>query len=729
MQQQRKKQIHRFIKFGLVTVLIGGVSAGALNRWQRPEDRTQPTFELPRPENVQVRQINALKSLPPTQRTEKLQAIAQQKPKASVDQNRARYLLASDLLQQKQPQKALEQLNGLETDYPTLAPYVLRQRAQAYTQKGDQAQAQTTWQTLLKQHPQAPVAAEALYALGQQQPQYWDQAIAQFPAHPRTIEIAQQRLKQNPKQPKLLLLLAKHGLYVDNYVSILNRLSEDYASQLTPEDWEAIAFGYWEKQEYGKAGMAYARAPFTPRNAYRIGRGLQLGERSGAVEAYRRLVNTFPEADETSLALIRLSRLTSAPEAIGYLDQIISRFPDRSGEALLEKSKLLDQLNSRESAAQVRQTLLSRYGNSDAAAELRWTLAQERAAAKDIPTAWKWAAPILTSNPDSEYAPEAGFWVGKWANELGKPEDAKQAFEYVLTRYPSSYYAWRSASMLGWEVGDFTSVRQLQPQVIRPAARPELPVGSETLRELYQLGQDQDAWTLWQTEFQRPMEPTVAQQFTDGVMRLGVGDYLDGIFMVSYLSEREKPEEKTQYQELKRQVSYWQALYPFPYLESIENWSQERQLNPLLVTALIRQESRFMPGIRSSVGATGLMQVMPDTAMWVAEKIKLKQYQLNDPDDNIKLGTWYLDYTHGEYADNSMLAVASYNAGPGAVAGWVTKKGMADPDDFVEAIPYSETKGYVKSVFENYWNYLRLYNPEISQKLAQVSAQHPKPVQ
>lgn len=729
MQQQRKKQIHRFIKIGFVTVLIGGVSAGALNHWSRPEDPTQPTFELPQPDNVQIRQINALQSLPPTKRTEQLQAIAQKKPKASVEQNRARYLLASDLLQQQQPQKALEQLNNLETDYPTLAPYVLRQRAQAYTQQGEQTQARETWQTLLKQHPQAPVAAEALYALGRNEPKYWDQAIAQFPAHPRTIDIAQQRLKQNPKQPQLLLLLAKHGLYVDNYVSILDRLSEEYASQLTPADWEAIAFGYWEKQVYGKAGMAYARAPFTPRNAYRIGRGLQLGEKAGALEAYQRLVNAFPDASETSLGLLRLSRLTSAPEAIGYLDQIISRFPDRAGEALLEKSKLLDQSNSRESAAQVRQTLLSRYSSSDAAAELRWSLAQQQATAKDIQTAWKWAAPILTNNPNSEYAPEAGFWVGKWANELGKAEDAKQAFEYVLTRYPSSYYAWRSASMLGWEVGDFTSVRQLQPEVIRPATRPELPSGSETLRELYQLGQDRDAWVLWQTEFQEPMEPTVAQQFTDGVIRLGVGDYLDGIFMVSYLSEREKPEEKTQYQELKQQVSYWQALYPFPYLESIENWSQERQLNPLLVTALIRQESRFMPGIRSSVGATGLMQVMPDTAMWVAEKIKLKQYQLNDPDDNIKLGTWYLDYTHGEYADNSMLAVASYNAGPGAVAGWVTKKGIADADEFVEAIPYSETKGYVKSVFENYWNYLRLYNPEISQKLAQVSAQHPKPVQ
>jgi len=141
---------------------------------------------------------------------------------------------------------------------------------------------------------------------------------------------------------------------------------------------------------------------------------------------------------------------------------------------------------------------------------------------------------------------------------------------------------------------------------------------------------------------------------------------------------------------------------------------------------LIRQESRFMPNITSSAGAKGLMQVMPDTGAWIAKQIKLKEYQLAEPDDNIKLGTWYLDYTHDEYANNSMLAVASYNAGPGAVGGWIARKGMGDPDQFVEAIPYDETRGYVKSVFENYWNYLRLYNPEISQKLAQVSQAQPK---
>jgi soluble lytic murein transglycosylase len=193
--------------------------------------------------------------------------------------------------------------------------------------------------------------------------------------------------------------------------------------------------------------------------------------------------------------------------------------------------------------------------------------------------------------------------------------------------------------------------------------------------------------------------------------------------MMSFLNQRERPEEQAQFKTLKQQAAYWHTLYPFPFLDPIQNWSEQRQLNPLLVTALIRQESRFMPKIRSSAGAVGLMQVMPDTASYIASHIKLKTYKLDDPEDSIKLGTWYLDYTHAEFKGNSMLAVASYNAGPGAVAGWLGK-GSPDVDAFVEAIPYEETRGYVKSVFGNYWNYLRLYNPDISQKVAQVSTVH-----
>ena len=146
----------------------------------------------------------------------------------------------------------------------------------------------------------------------------------------------------------------------------------------------------------------------------------------------------------------------------------------------------------------------------------------------------------------------------------------------------------------------------------------------------------------------------------------------------------------------------------------------------MLVTALIRQESRFEPKIRSVAGAVGLMQVMPGTSEWIAEKIKLEQYNPEIPKDNILLGTWFLNYTHQQYDNNSLFAIASYNAGPGAVSKWRDRFQINDPDEFVEAIPYDETKGYVRQVFGNYWNYLRLYNPEVSQLVAKYSATHPK---
>jgi soluble lytic murein transglycosylase len=408
-----------------------------------------------------------------------------------------------------------------------------------------------------------------------------------------------------------------------------------------------------------------------------------------------------------------------------YLNQVISKFPDEAAEALFAKAEILDALGSPTSAAQARESVLTQYASSDAAAEYRWKTAEQKARQGKLQEAWQWAQPITTQSPDSEFAPEAAFWVGRWAAQLGRKQEAKAAFEHVLARYPDSYYAWRSARFLGWNVGDFTSVRNLIPEVVQPQARALPPAGSATLKELYQLGQDWDAWALWQTELKNRQEPTVTEQFTDGLMRLGVGDNLEGINKVWDLSLRETPQERSQWQALRSEPAYWHALFPIPFMEHIVNWSQQRQINPLLVTGLIRQESRFEPKIRSVAGATGLMQVMPGTGSWIAEKIQLKQYNLEDPNDNVKLGTWFLDFTHQEYNNNSLLAVASYNAGPGNVADWIKKYGFNDPDAFIEVIPFAETKGYVESVFGNYWNYLRLYNPDIAQMLGKNSAAQP----
>lgn len=702
---------------GAIATSIVGTSWFLLNR-----DRPSSQLEL---QTTQAHAaLVALQALPPAQRLRRLEALARSGNR--LDRGRARYLLADYWIEQKQGEKALAYLADLEQTYALLAPEILHKQAQAYQLAGRSREARSRWQELLSQYPKSPVAAEALYALGQQNPRYWDQAIAQFPAHPRTVEIAQQRLQKNPTSVTLRLLLVRHGLYLPNVTDIADRLVEESGKQLTPEDWQAVAFAYWETLNYGKAAVAYAQAPQTALTAYRVGRGLQLDQQGQqALAAYQRLVNQFPRTPEAAQSWLKMAELAEQPnQALQFLDRALQLsqqldLPHYAGEALLAKADLL--AANRQAAQQARQRLLSTYGQTEAAATLRWRLAEERAAAGDWQAAQGWSRQIPQENPDSELAPQAAFWAGKWASKAGRPAEAEAAFQTVLRRYPESYYGWRVASLSGWEVGSFDQVRGLDPTIQALPQRLELPAGSKALQELYRLGLDREAWTRWQWEFQNRVQPTPEEQLTDGLLRVGVGNYLDGLFMVSNLSDRAQEEPKTAklYHSWRQQPGYWQALYPLPYLPAIEVLARQRSLNPLLVMALIRQESRFEKDIRSVVGATGLMQVMPETAAWIAPQLGLQNYQLEKPLDNLNLGTWYLDYTHRTYGNNSMLAIASYNAGPGNVAEWVEEFGLSDPDAFVEAIPFPETKGYVKAVFANYWNYLRLYNPQVSQRLDQ----------
>ncbi|HIK30794.1 MAG TPA: transglycosylase SLT domain-containing protein [Oscillatoriales cyanobacterium M59_W2019_021] len=709
--KQRTTQIALVLLLGLGALLTGaGISV-----WRRGSER-QATIPEPDPSDAK---IAAVLLLPPEEQKPALEELAN--GGSSIDRHRARYLLAVNAIAQKQGEVALEQLNGLEKEYPVLGGYILLQRARAYELLGDASQAQATYQQLAENYGEEPVAAEALFALSKTDPQSGQAAIEKFPLHPRTAEIARQKLAANPDaetRKALLLLLAQH-LYLEDIGNLLAQLGNRYGTTLTPQDWETIAFGYWEKQDYKNAGKAYAKAPRTPQNLYRTGRGLQLGgANTEAKTAYRQVVAAYPETEEGGLALLRLARLSNDREAIPYLDRLIANFPDLAAEALLDKSKILDRLGSEKSATQARQSILHQYGNSDSAAELRYTTAQGLAQAGQYQEAWKWAEQIIKENPQSEYAPEAGFWVGKWAQALDKMPKAKQAFEYVVANYPQSYYAWRSAVYLGWDVGDFTTVRQLSPTVEKLNDRLVPPAGSETIKELYALGQDRDAWTQWHVEFTNRIEPSFEEQLTDGMMRMGVGDTLDGIFMLSNLADRDDPEDKAKYEAIAQQPAYWETLYPFPYFDLILYWSAKRQINPLMTISLIRQESRFMPSIRSVAGAVGLMQVLPETGAWIAEKAnEPPPKDLTDPNDNIRLGTLYLDYTHDTYNDNSLFAIASYNAGPGNVDDWKQRFRFDDPDVFAKQIPFPETNDYISSVFGNYWNYLRLYNPQVKQQI------------
>jgi soluble lytic murein transglycosylase len=663
--------------------------------------------------------VQVLALQPAAQRARQLEAIAQGSP--SLERNRARYLLAADSIDRQQGKKAIEWLEGLEESYPEMAAYIALKRYQAYETNGERAKAEEALNNILQSYPKSPVAAEALYVLGKKQPQLWQQAIDRFPSHPRTLEIIRQSLKQNPDRPELLWLLLKYAPNSPGIVSLIDRVAAQHSAQFKPENWEAIGQIHWQNQIYDRAVAAYNRAPSTPERAYRIARGLELTDKKPAANtAYRVLIDGFPKSEEAAIGLGKFLKLIEPTEALTYLDQAIAKYPDLADEALLAKGKILEKSPQPQLAEPAYQLLLKNYSRSEAAAEYRWSLAQKRAAAGDFQGAWEWAKQITEQNPQGKYGPRAKFWLGKWANRLGKANEGKTAFQQTIAQYPWSYYAWRSAVHLGWDVGDFNTVRQLNPPISFPSERSQPPAGSATLKELYQIGQDRDAWTLWQAEFTNRQQPTVAEQFTDGLIRLSSGRYKSGIDLVAQLEDRESPKEQAQYRKLTQQMDYWYALYPLPYLDTIQERSQKRQLNPLLVMGLIRQESRFERGIKSIAGAVGLMQLIPTTAAGEAKKLNLDKYALDNPANNIELGTSYLAHTHDLHNNNSMLAVASYNAGPGNVAKWLRAKGAIDPDEFVEAIPFDETQWYVKNVFGNYWNYLRLYNPDVFIQLSKL---------
>lgn len=151
-----------------------------------------------------------------------------------------------------------------------------------------------------------------------------------------------------------------------------------------------------------------------------------------------------------------------------------------------------------------------------------------------------------------------------------------------------------------------------------------------------------------------------------------------------------------------------------PFLDQLRPVAREQGLDPAWVYGLIRQESRFIMTARSSVGAQGLMQMMPSTARWVARKMGVSGFQpsqLNELDTNLRFGTFYLKTVFDDLDGSPLLASAAYNAGPGRPRNWrSTLPGNVEGAVFAEIIPFSETRDYVKKVLSNTTYYAALFS-------------------
>jgi soluble lytic murein transglycosylase len=155
---------------------------------------------------------------------------------------------------------------------------------------------------------------------------------------------------------------------------------------------------------------------------------------------------------------------------------------------------------------------------------------------------------------------------------------------------------------------------------------------------------------------------------------------------------------------------FMRYIYPLRYEDSIVRYSDEHGVDPYLVTSVIKVESNFSPKVVSKQGAVGLMQLMPKTALWAAEKMGIKNIKVEDlqnPDLNIRIGTWYLSSLLDEFNNDVTLALAAYNGGRGNVAEWIEKGRLEQKKE--EGIPFPETRNFVARVKKSYKWYKRLY--------------------
>lgn len=157
-------------------------------------------------------------------------------------------------------------------------------------------------------------------------------------------------------------------------------------------------------------------------------------------------------------------------------------------------------------------------------------------------------------------------------------------------------------------------------------------------------------------------------------------------------------------------------IYRLLYPDIVKEMAAEYGVDPYLVAAVIHCESSNNKDAVSPVGAMGLMQIMPDTGGWIADKLDMEDFaqeQLFEPEINIRFGCWYIDYLTEKFHGDRVAVLAAYNGGPGNVQKWLEDEKYSE-DGTLTDIPFPETERYIEKVQRAYEKYLTLYKKELS---------------
>ncbi len=563
--------------------------------------------------------------------------------------------------------------------------------------------AQILFIDLKKQHPDTEYAKAANYYLAQ-------------------VELSQSQPSAESAQKAAMLLrqyiqTSPDGRFASDAIAKLNDLVKAGAIQLTEGDHDAIGLVWFANGRYGDALAEWAHAK---PGAHAIKKAIcyaRTGKNAIAQQTLLQAIKAQPNISYEATAALISGPLTRADTKTFWHD-ILTAHPAKIDDPLWN---IAIRSNPPEAIPLYKQ-ILSKYPTSEYSPECVWWIFWDLAKqSKSDPAranaALQWAREGLTKYPTSKAAARLGFWSGKLHEQLKQPEEAKLAYQFSATHFPSYYYGHRAKARL----------KKLAGVAPDPVADPATDPGWSTkparmppnLKWHWPSPHEIISYEHMEKRYGAPLTELVKlHQYDEAISLLPEGSGPE--FKASLLAAGNKPLQaiNAANRDLTGNPKFnerWGMAYPLEYADWISSEAKVNGVDPLLVHALIREESRYNPDALSRVKALGLMQLMPGTAYGVAKRLSVPlsgTQEVLKPDVNIKLGTNYLAYTLRRFDGNALLAIASYNGGPNAVQSWFQQHklaGNSDFDIFVENIPFRETRDYVRKVFGSYWTYEQLY--------------------
>jgi soluble lytic murein transglycosylase len=455
-------------------------------------------------------------------------------------------------------------------------------------------------------------------------------------------------------------------------------------------------------------------------------------------------------ADDNLYFLGRIdTNLDMDDSAIERYALLLEKFPtsNYADDALYRTGRIYFFINDFDNARKYFKRIVNEYPGGDKLPDAYWELGWIEYKLEDFTSAADTFEGMAGKFKGALLGEKAMFWKAKSSEKLGDKDKALSIYREIAGARTYSYYTFASKKYLEEagqtvELGTInTSVYPDNPQI--GSLLPDVYDGlvnsletsdstsgttggtSENTVETTQENTDKiifshtdKAKELLVIEFYQSADKEIEaahSQFEDnntGLLQLSTlylksMDYINSQKVISNNYSKLLNSLKSPYKDY-----LYYLIYPYAYPEYLKKYSAEFGVDPLFVLAVMREESRFDPEAGSYVGALGLMQVMPATGKGIANSLGIKNFNsqmLLDPETSIKMGCFYLSEQLKNFNGNNYFASGAYNGGPGAMSKWISERGDKNIDEFIELIPYDETRNYIRKVMGSYFFYQMLY--------------------